>query len=353
VAPGSNATFTVKAVGTVPLGYQWRVNGTNLVNGGGISGATTTNLTVGNVPTNYSGNSYSVIVTNRVGSVTSSNALLTVATSPVIIVQPTNQTIGVGARATLVVTAVGMAPLSYQWQVEGTNLVDETNLVNGVNVITRGATNNVLVINPAQTNNAGNYTVIVTNFAGSVTSSVAALTVTNTPPKITLQPTNQTVWVGSTVTFIVGGTGLPPVSFQWLKDGTNLMDGTNISGSIISGTTNFELVITNAQTSDSGNYLLTVTDPGGSVDSSNAVLTVLPPPLFGNIVAAGGGGFILSGAGGESNGTYYVLTSSNLLLPLTNWTYIATDHFDGAGGFIFTNAAQTDAPMEFYLLQMP
>jgi hypothetical protein len=80
---------------------------------------------------------------------------------------------------------------------------------------------------------------------------------------------------------------------------------------------------------------------------------VLPPPLFGNIIAAGDGSFILSGTGGESNGTYYVLTSSNLLLPPTNWTYIATDHFDGTGGFIFTNTAQTNAPQEFYLLQMP
>jgi len=33
---------------------------------------------------------------------------------------------------------------------------------------------------------------------------------------------------------------------------------------------------------------------------------------------------------------------------LTNWTYIATDHFDGAGAFSFTNAAPTNAPQEFY-----
>jgi hypothetical protein len=61
----------------------------------------------------------------------------------------------------------------------------------------------------------------------------------------------------------------------------------------------------------------------------------------------------LSGTGGESNGTYYVLTSSNLLAPLTNWTHIATDHFDGAGGFIFTNTVHTNAPQLFHILQMP
>jgi hypothetical protein len=79
------------------LSYQWWVNGTNLVkNGGGISGATTSVLTISNAQTNNSGN-YTVIVTNSAGSVTSSNAVLTVALSPAIVVQPTNQTVAVGA----------------------------------------------------------------------------------------------------------------------------------------------------------------------------------------------------------------------------------------------------------------
>ena len=81
----------------------------------------------------------------------------------------------------------------------------------------------------------------------------------------------------------------------------------------------------------------------------------MAPLSFANIAPApgSGGGFILSGAGGVSNGTYYVLTSSNLLLPLTNWTRIATNQFDSEGDFIFTNAAQTNAPQLFYSLQLP
>ena len=75
------------------------------------------------------------------------------------------------ATATFTVTAIGTAPLSYQWQVNGTNLV------NGGNI--SGATTNVLIITTAQTTNSGSYTVIVTNSAGSVTSSIAILTVTN------------------------------------------------------------------------------------------------------------------------------------------------------------------------------
>ena len=307
-------------------------------------------LTISNAQTNNSG-TYTVIVTNIAGSVTSSNAILTVASPPVIEIQPTNQAMAVGSTAIFAVTAVGTEPLNYQWQMNGTNLVDGTDPVNGD--ITSGSTTNVLTISNAQTTNSGSYTVIIANSAGSVTSSNAVLTVTNMPPTVTVQPMSQTVAVGTTVTFSVYGTGTSPFFFQWQKDGANLVDGTTISGSTISGSTNFILTITDAQMNDSGNYLLIITNYGGSATSSNAVLTVIAPsPSFGNIIAAGGGGFILSGSGGGSNGIYYVLTSSNLLLPLTNWTPIATNQFDSAGDFIFTNTAPTNAPQEFYLLQM-
>ena len=108
--------------------------------------------------TTNSGN-YTVIVTNIAGSVTSSNAVLTVQSSPVITVQPTptNQSMAVGATATFTVTAIGTVPLSYQWRVNGTNLVNDRMAA------ISGATTNVLIISNAQTTNSGNYTVIVTN----------------------------------------------------------------------------------------------------------------------------------------------------------------------------------------------
>lgn len=81
VAFGSNVTFTVAATGTAPLSYQWRFNGTNLVNGPGVFGATTSTLIVSNVQHARSGN-YSVVVSNLRGSVASANAALLVNTPP-------------------------------------------------------------------------------------------------------------------------------------------------------------------------------------------------------------------------------------------------------------------------------
>jgi hypothetical protein len=370
VGVGSTATFSINGTAQRPFFLQWLKDGTNLTNGPTISGsiisgATTVTLHITNAQTNDSG-TYWIVVSNAWGSLASSNAILTVATSPVIVTQPTptNQAMAVGSTAILAVTAAGTEPLSYQWQMNGTNLVDGTNLVNGD--ITSGSTTNVLTISNVQTTNSGNYTVIVTNVVGSVTSSNAVLTVTNVPPEITQQPADQTVAVGSNVTFSVYAIGTPPLSYQWQLNGTNLVDGGNITNST---TTN--LIISNVQlTDDGGNYTVIVTNLAGSVTSSNAVLTVttnmglfimqpinqkVAPLSFANIVAApgSGGGFILSGAGGVTDGTYYVLISSNLLLPPTNWTCIATNQFDSEGDFIFTNTVQTNAPHLFYLLQLP
>jgi len=75
VTVGSNATFTVSASGSVPLSYQWRLNGTN------IAGATGSGLTLTNVQMSQAGN-YSVVVTNVAGATNSSDALLTVVFPP-------------------------------------------------------------------------------------------------------------------------------------------------------------------------------------------------------------------------------------------------------------------------------
>src|SRR5208282_5756934 len=301
-------------------------------------GATANTLTISNAQTTNSG-TYTVIVTNVAGSVTSSNAVLTVTNiPPAIIVQPTNQIVTVTSNVTFVVTATGTAPLSYQWQLDGTNLVDGGQI--------NGAISNLLTITSAQPTNSGTYTVTVTNNGGSVISSNAILTVA-TSPVIVLQPTNQAILVGATATFVVAAVGIVPLSYQWQMDGTNLVDGGQISGSISN-----VLTIMSVQPTNSGIYSVIVTNIAGSVTSSNAVLTVASLS-FVNIVSAGGGSFILSGVGGTNNGTYYVLTATNLTLPLTNWTRITTNQFDNLGGFIFTNAAQTNAPQLFYILEQP
>jgi hypothetical protein len=76
VAPGSNVTFSVTAQGPGAFGYQWFYNGSNAV-----SGADTATLLVTNAQAANEG-SYSVVVTNDFGSVTSLPAILTIIPPP-------------------------------------------------------------------------------------------------------------------------------------------------------------------------------------------------------------------------------------------------------------------------------
>src|SRR5207247_7974452 len=74
---GTIATFSVTGTGTGQLLYQWRKNGTDLSNGGNVSGATSSSLTLSGIAFADAA-SYTVVVTGF-GSVTSApNAVLTV-----------------------------------------------------------------------------------------------------------------------------------------------------------------------------------------------------------------------------------------------------------------------------------
>ncbi len=75
ILPGSTTTFSVAAVGTQPFTYHWQRNGTNLINGGSIIGSTSNTLTVANA-TAPSVGTYSVVVSNSLGSDTSAGAML-------------------------------------------------------------------------------------------------------------------------------------------------------------------------------------------------------------------------------------------------------------------------------------
>jgi|GEM_PF-1783834 len=158
---GMTATFNVSAIGTTPLRYQWQKNGTN------IPGATNPSYTTPATSLYDNGSTFRVNVTNIAGSVMSIPAFLTVISIrvvPSIITQPLNQTVNVGQTATFSVSATGTAPLSYQWQKNGTNIP--------------GATNpSYTTPTTSLTDNGSTFRVNVTNIAGSVMSNYAALTV--------------------------------------------------------------------------------------------------------------------------------------------------------------------------------
>jgi hypothetical protein len=308
VNQGDNITFMVVATGTPSPTYQWAFNGTNIV------GANGSMLTLNDVQVANAGD-YSVLVTNLAGSVTSSNAVLTVDVPPAITAQPADVSVNQGGNATFTVVATGTPSPSYQWAFNGTNI--------------EGANGSTLALNNVQVVNAGSYSVLVSNVDGSVTSSNAVLTV-YVPPAITLQPTAVSVNQGENATFTVVASGIPSPSYQWSFNGTN-----------IAGATSNILPLSNVQTSNAGSYSVLITNLAGSVTSSNALLivTVVPPVLSGLVPLAGGGiQFQVSG----SPGNYTIEGSTDLV----DWI-VLTNFVSTGNSFLFSDP-QKGLPLRFY-----
>jgi len=81
-APGGSVAFSVEVVGTGPLTYRWRFNGTNLTDGPRVSGAATPTLVLNDLRPADAG-VYSVAVENRVGAAVSEGARLVVGRTAV------------------------------------------------------------------------------------------------------------------------------------------------------------------------------------------------------------------------------------------------------------------------------
>jgi gliding motility-associated-like protein/uncharacterized repeat protein (TIGR01451 family) len=185
--------------------------------------------------------------------VTSNDASVTINTTPIITLQPANQTACLGDSVSFTVTATGTG-LTYQWNI-GTNAI-------------LGATNDTLTIDPVIALSAlNNYNVTVSNGICSTTSNNASL-ILNTAPNITLQPISQTICEDDSVSFVVSaiGTGL---SFQWRIGSANITGATN-------DTLTFDpAIITNG----ASNYNVVVTGTcSPSVTSVDVSLTVNPTP---------------------------------------------------------------------------
>ena len=161
VNAGSDVTFFVGAVGSSPLTYQWRRNGLD------IPGRDSESLTLTNVQTEAG--TYYVLITSHGLTVRSQPATLTVNGNilPAIVGPPRSETIWVGAKALLRVTATGGAPLRYQWY--------KSSAVLG------GETNTTLAFASIMESDAGTYTVRVGNAAGEAVSPPATLTVVESP----------------------------------------------------------------------------------------------------------------------------------------------------------------------------
>jgi hypothetical protein len=275
------------------------------------------------------------------------------AAKPVILVEPpAAQTVSdynvVPSQVSFSVVAVGRPPLSYQWYADGVALT------------VPGATSRTLTYStangdaPTLGGQGTNFSVVVSNSSGAITSSACALTIVESdqPP---VAPdyayyiyTNQSLEVdesmllnnasdpnGALLTFSLPST----VS----TNGVNL----TLTGDVLTYTPPANYV-------GADQFSYDVSDGFGGVATGNINILVLPlqaPRASSAFVSAGN--IVLNGSGGAAGGSYHVLSTTDLTVPLTNWTAVGSGAFNGSGGFSFTNAISPSVPQEYYILTVP
>jgi hypothetical protein len=114
VVPGTNVTLTATAVGNGPVRYQWRFEGTNILNATNASYSfTSANLT------NHHGN-FSCVAMDDISTATSSNAFIYVLVRPGFVQHLAAQSVLQGGSVTISVIVTGAPPIWYRWLRGGT-----------------------------------------------------------------------------------------------------------------------------------------------------------------------------------------------------------------------------------------
>lgn len=230
--------------------YEWRKDGTALIEGGDISGSNSASLTISNLTTSDQG----AYTCNVDGIETSQPSIVTINASTIITLQPISYTHCEGDNVTFNINATGTS-LVYQWQKDNVDIL--------------GATNNTLSINPLIKADEGNYHCIVTGTCGSLNSNPAYLTV-NCNTLITSQPLGGTICENTSLTLSVGATG-NNLTYQWYQNGSPLANGGSFTG-----VSTANLNINNATTADAASYSCLVQGDCNSENSHPVVVNVTP-----------------------------------------------------------------------------
>ncbi len=206
-----------------------------------------------------------VTITNPDGQSATGNNLLTINSAsvcPSFTLNPSGGTFCEGANVVLSVAATGTPAPTLQWR------------KNTVDIL--GQTGTTLTLNPVQASDAGSYDCVATNACGPAVSNAAVIAV-NTVAQVTSNPSDVAVRaVYFSATFSVGATGTPSPTYQWRRNGVDLVDG-----GAVSGATTPTLTFNPADRADDGTTIdCVVTNVCGSATSTAALYTVYCPSDF-------------------------------------------------------------------------
>ncbi|MFN5325200.1 MAG: SBBP repeat-containing protein [Bacteroidota bacterium] len=256
----SSATFSLSAVGT-GLTYQWQYStagGTFLSCSSNpiFSNTNTSTLSMLSI-SGYNNTNIRCVVTSTCGNtVTSSNALITIQTAPVVTTQPASVGYCTGQTSATISLVASGTGLTYAWQYSsdgGLNWFDCLSApYSGVNTATLTISGTTTVMS-GQVGYIFRCRVSGTCTPSTLSNSVAFLQ--STPANITTNPANQSVCSNQSALFTVASTGTQ-LTYQWQYSTT-------------AGATNASLVI--PSTGISGSYATGSVSSAGAKSDGNLV----------------------------------------------------------------------------------
>jgi hypothetical protein len=204
---GSKAVFSVAATGTAPLTYQWqyRKNASDTWKPSGQSGNKTATLSV-SVTAGLNGYQFRCYVTDANEQVSYTNTV-TLTVKPVITTQPEDTSAIVGDKAEFTVAATGKGKLTYQWQYRKNETSDWANSGQ------QGAKTDTLLVSTTAGLHGYQFRCVVTD--GNSQESCSKIVTLTLKPRITTQPVDKSLLVGSTAKFTVAATGKGTLTYQW------------------------------------------------------------------------------------------------------------------------------------------
>lgn len=311
---GDAVGFFVSASGGT-VAYQWQRSS----DGGATYSAVGFNVPFISLQATIADNDslWRVVVSNAMGSVTSSPARLSVtqrAAAPTTTSDPVSQSVIAGETASFTVIGQGAPTPTVQWQRRSGALSDPEAGWSDIG----GATSLTYTTPPTALSNSGEqYRAVLRNGGGTATSLTATLTVRElaVAPAIVSAPQALSVTGQQYGAFTVTATGTSPLNYQWFKNGAP-----------IAGATGPDVLIYADPADIGGSYQI-------SVQISNAVGSITSPAVAMTVTAipgdTGAGTSIDAAAGGvaEAAGDISLVVPPGALLTNT----VVTIKTQGAG----------------------
>ncbi|MDA7510623.1 immunoglobulin domain-containing protein, partial [Verrucomicrobia bacterium] len=244
----SRAVLEVEVSGDGPLAYQWSKDGESL----GFSPVSA--LTFESLSESDAG-LYSVEITSPVSMVTSEPITLTVTPfveAPVVTKELQPQAVAIGSSLFLTVANSGQPPFNYTWSRDGVEIVSTKDPF--------------LLLPNAQSDQSGLYSLTISNPGGEATSGPVEIRIL---PRAVIASQPEDVQVMQTRPFDLSVTveGGGELSYQWFKDGEEVVDATS---SVYS--------VPEADFGQTGLYKVVIDSELGPLESD--IVSVLVTPLI-------------------------------------------------------------------------